>query len=114
MNASYDTLKKAVLDYLDFAAEHKELAETIANETARTVLEDLKEARRRESRLTIEQRIALAARAHIRHAYTAYDDVLIENTIEQAQLTMNAVFEETGGESDDDVARFIEQHRKSA
>ncbi len=102
-----ETFKAAVIAYLNFSEENKDLAEEIAGEALAWSDSMASE------RLSFEQQVAFASRACIRHTYTAYDDVLIENTLEQSDITMGKSYEESYEETDvDAVTEFIQRHRK--
>ena len=108
--ADRDAIMRAVLDYLHFSDENRQVAEEIAAETAHLLTT---EPEADTGRLSFKQKIALAARATIRHAYTAYDDVLIENTLEQADLNMGRkTADDDDGPVADEVTEFIKQHRR--
>jgi hypothetical protein len=62
-----------VAAYLNFSAQHHELAGRIADEAVARLEENLMAG---PDRLSFQQKVALAANACIRHRFTAYDDLL--------------------------------------
>ena len=103
-------LRAAILDFLDFGHAHAELAETIAAETAAhaAVVSSGRVARTR--KLPLEERAALAARAHIRHRYTSYEDDLARVPIED--WDEDDVYREVKGTAHEAVDDFLAQHRR--
>ena len=71
-------MEAAILDYLDFAAEHTELAKTIAEEAAARAAVVGSGRVGRTRTISLGERAALAARAHIRHHHTDYEESLAD------------------------------------
>ena len=65
--------RDACLRFLDFAPEHRDLAERIAVETAEHACEVHSGRVGRTSQLGLDEKVVLAVRAHIRHTHTFYD-----------------------------------------
>lgn len=69
-------LAEAIRAFLDFAPRHGALAETIAREASERAAEVGSGRVGRTRLLTLEERAALAARAHIRHRHTDYEKAI--------------------------------------
>jgi len=82
-------LEKAILEYLDFAPEHKALGARIAKEATSRAAEVGTGRVGRTRLLTIHEKARLAARAHIRHNHTTY-----ERRLERASTGRNWVTDE--------------------
>jgi hypothetical protein len=104
-----DQLRAAVMEFLDFAPEHAELAEQIAAETAAHAATVGSGRVGRTQLLTLEERARLAARAHIRHRYTSYEDELNELPFEA--WDEDNLYREIKGAAHEAVDDFVEQHR---
>jgi hypothetical protein len=74
-----DELVAAIVTWLDFAEENGELAARIAQAAADHAAVVGSRRVGRTSTLSLEEKAALAARAHIRHHHTDYEDQLIEH-----------------------------------
>ena len=102
-----DDLYQKVIRFLDFSSQYIDIAEEIARQVSETGL-----AAQRSPRLSARQQLSLAVRACIRHTYTAYDDVLIENSIEQTDLGMGGEYGAQHDNTVDAVTDFIQRHRR--
>ncbi len=71
-------MEAAVLDFLDFAPEHAELARAIAEEAAARAAVVGSGRVGRTRTISLSERAALAARAHIRHHHTEYEENLAD------------------------------------
>ena len=102
-----DDLYQEVIRFLDFSPQHIDIAREIAKQVSESGL-----AAEQSPRLSARQQLSLAVRAWIRHTYTAYDDVLIENSIEQTDLGMGGEYGAPHDTTVDAVTEFIERHRR--
>jgi hypothetical protein len=68
--------EEACVRFLNFAPDHRELAQTIASETAATACQKYSGRVGRTSHLDLDEKAALAVRAYIRHNHTDYDSNL--------------------------------------
>jgi hypothetical protein len=75
-------LHAAIVTYLDFADEHAPLAGEIADAAATRASEVGSGRVGRASTLALAERAELAARAHIRHHHTDYEDELASTVLE--------------------------------
>ena len=75
-------LRAAILTYLDFADEHAPLADQIADAAATRASEVGSGRVGRTSTLTRAEKAELAARAHIRHHHTDYEDELASKALD--------------------------------
>lgn len=105
-----DQLREAVLAFLDFAPEHVELAEQIATETAAHAAVVGSGRVGRTELLALEDKARLAARAHIRHRYTSYDDKLGDRPYEA--WDEDDLYREIRGAAHEAVDDFLDQHRQ--
>jgi hypothetical protein len=103
-------LREAVLVFLDFHPEHAELAEQIATETAARAAVVGSGRVGRTQLLTLEERARLAARAHIRHRYTRYEDKLSNTPFEA--WDEDQLYREIKGAAHQAVDDFLDQHRQ--
>jgi len=101
---------KAVYEYLGFAPKHEKLARDIANSVAEHATQVGSERVGRTRKLPLEERAMLAARAHIRHNYTKYDDRLLNS--EFPLEPGDSVYREIKSEADEAVDKFLSRHRK--
>jgi hypothetical protein len=106
-----DQLREAVFAFLDFAPEHAELAETIATETAAHAGVVGSARVGRTQLLSLEEKARLAARAHIRHRYTSYEDELSGRPYEA--WDEDDLYREIKGAAHEAVDDFLDQHRQS-
>ncbi len=102
-------LREAILDFLDFSPTHAGLAEQIAMETAAHAALVGSGRVGRTRLLSLEQKAALAARAHILHRYTSYHDELDKIAFEA--WDEDGVYREVKGEAHHAVDKFLEEHR---
>jgi hypothetical protein len=107
-----EQLAAAILDYLDFAPEHGELAGDIAA-TAATRAGEVGSGRVGRTRtLTLEDRAELAARAHIRHHHTSYHDTLADLPIESMLYGDDWLYREAKATAQLEVDDFLDRHRR--
>jgi hypothetical protein len=106
-----EAFQAEVIKYLNFDDRHKELAEEIAAEAADSSWASEKEGLARSGRLSLAQKAVLAANTCIRHNYTAYDDILIENTLEQSFSFKPEPDTDLRENVTDAVREFIQTHR---
>lgn len=105
-----DQLREAVLAFLDFAPDHTELAEQIASETAAHAAVVGSGRVGRTQLLSLEEKARLAARAHIRHRYTSYEDKLSGRPYEA--WDEDDLYREIKGTAHEAVDDFLDQHRQ--
>ena len=105
-----EELRQAVVDFLDFAPEHAELAEQIASETAAHAAVVGSGRVGRTQLLPVEERAALAARAHIRHHHTSYHDDLDDIPLEV--WDDDDLYREVKGAARLAVDDFLDRHRR--
>ena len=106
-----EKLRENVIKFLSFSSQYTDIASEIANFIVDTAgLQRVVPERAR--RLDAHQRMVMAVRTYIRHTYTAYDDVLIENSIEQTDLSMGDDYGVQHDDAVDAVTEFIERHRR--
>jgi hypothetical protein len=103
-------LREAVLAFLSFAPEHAQLAEQIAAETAAHAAVVGSGRVGRTQLLSLQEKAALAARAHIRHRYTAYEDQLGGRPYEA--WDEDDLYREIKGAAHEAVDNFLEDHRQ--
>jgi hypothetical protein len=103
-------LRDAVLAFLDFAPEHEELASQIASETAARAAVVGSGRVGRTRLLTLEEKAALAARAHIRHRHTDYEEAL--DTIPIEAWDEDDLYRATKGAAHEAVDDFLDRHRR--
>ena len=97
---------RANVSYLDFSSDHSELAKSIAPEAALRAAEVGSGRVGRTRTLEINERAALAARAFIRHRYTAYEDRLGQEVWNDEYL-----YREVKADAHRAVDQFLERHR---
>jgi hypothetical protein len=105
-----EQLHQAVLAFLDFAPTHAELADQIATETAAHAAVVGSGRVGRTQLLTLEDKARLAARAHIRHQYTSYEDQLGDVPFEA--WDEDDLYREIKGAARDAVDDFLDHHRQ--
>jgi hypothetical protein len=105
-----DQLREAVLAFLGFAPSYADLAEQIAVETAAhaAVVGSGRVGRTR--LLSLEEKARLAARAHIRHRFTKYEDELSDLPFEA--WGADDLYREIRGAAHEAVDDFLDEHRK--
>lgn len=99
---------EAVLSYLDFAPRHQALAQKIAQEVAGRATEVGSGRVGRTARLTLEDKAELAARAHIRHSYTKYEDRLVREGVFDAGTEIPWSIR---ADAHEEVDAFLRKHR---
>jgi hypothetical protein len=105
-----EQLRDAVLTFLDFAPEHADLAEQIAAETAAHAAVVGSGRVGRTQLLTLEEKARLAARAHIRHRHTSYEDELSDVPFEA--WDEDDLYREIKGAAHEAVDEFLDKHRQ--
>ena len=105
-----DQLREAVLAFLGFAPSYADLAEQIAVETAAHAAVVGSGRVGRTQRLSLEEKARLAARAHIRHRFTKYEDELSDLPFEA--WGADDLYREMRGAAHEAVDDFLEEHRK--
>jgi hypothetical protein len=106
-----DELQAAVLAFLDFAPKHAELAAQIASETAAHAAVVGSGRVGRTQLLSLEEKARLAARAHIRHRYTSYEDEL--GDVPYEAWDEDDLYREIKGATHEAVDEFLDHHRQS-
>ena len=101
-------MEAAILDYLDFDAEHTDLAQIIAGEAAARAAVVGSGRVGRTRTIPLDERAALAARAHIRHHYTDYEESLADLELAFDDEEEYRWIKRNSQASVDD---FLEQHR---
>ena len=101
---------EAVYRYLAFAPKHEKLAQDIARDVAEHATQVGSERVGRTSKLSLEEKVMLAARAYIRHNYTKYEDRLLDSEfpLERGDY----LYREIKFEADEAVDKFLNRHRK--
>jgi hypothetical protein len=103
-------LREAVLRFLDFAPAHAQLAEQIATETAAHAAVVGSGRVGRTQMLSLDEKAALAARAHIRHRHTEYEDRL--DTLPLEAWNEDDLYREIKGAAHEAVDAFLDDHRR--
>lgn len=112
LEAGYQVeLRDTVVRWLDFAPEHHDLAERIADAAAAqaTVVRSGRVGRTKT--LSVDERAALAARAYIRHHHTDYHDRLDNANVELGEVIDDDDYREIKRAAHDDVEAFLDAHR---
>lgn len=104
-----DQLREAVLAFLGFAPSYADLAEQIAVETAAHAAVVGSGRVGRTQRLSLEEKARLAARAHIRHRFTKYEDELSDLPFEA--WGADDLYREMRGAAHEAVDDFLDEHR---
>jgi hypothetical protein len=104
-----EELREAILGFLDFSPTHTGLAEQIATETAAHAAVVGSGRVGRTQLLSLEQKAALAARAHIRHRYTSNHNELDQIPFEA--WYEDDVYREVKGDANHAVDNFLDEHR---
>jgi hypothetical protein len=104
--------RAGVLAWLEFAPEHAALAEEIADATAERAVVVGSGRVGRTRLLPLEERVALAARATIRHRFTDYDDRLVGLDPSDAVID-DFEYRIIKQSAHDDVDDFLDTHRRS-
>lgn len=105
-----DQLREAVLAFLGFAPSYADLAEQIAVETAAHAAVVGSGRVGRTQLLSLEEKARLAARAHIRHRFTKYEDELSDLPFEA--WGADDLYREIRGAAHKAVDDFLDEHRK--
>lgn len=105
------TLKEAIVRYLNFAPEYKNLAEKIAAGASSTAAEKGSGRVGRTSLLSLEKKAELAANAYIRHRHTTYEEQLVQQTDEEYFPMDNYLYLGIKASARLEVEEFIEKHR---
>jgi hypothetical protein len=100
-------LADAVVVFLHFAPQHADLARSTATEAADRAGEVGSGRVGRTQKLTLDERAALAARALIRHKYTAYEDRLVSEVWDDEFL-----YRSVKADAHDEVDHYLEDHRR--
>jgi len=100
---------EAVYEYLNFSPRYQKLARHIANAVARRATEVGSERVGRTSKLTLEEKAGLAARAHIRHNYTKYEEQLLSSDL--LLEPGDYLYWEVKSEAQEAVDEFLDSHR---
>jgi hypothetical protein len=103
-------LREAVLRFLGFAPARTQLAEQIATETAAHAAVVGSGHVGRTLLLSLAEKAALAARAHIRHRHTRYADRL--DTLPLEAWNEDDLYREIKGTAHEAVDDFLEDHRR--
>ncbi len=100
---------QAVYEYLNFSRRYQKLARDIAKAVAERTSEVSSERVGRTSKLILEEKAMLAARAHIRHNYTKYEDQLLgfDFSLEPGDY----LYREVKSEAQEAVDEFLDRHR---
>jgi hypothetical protein len=107
---SEQELRQAVLAFLDFAPQHADLATQIATETATHAAQVGSGRVGRTRLLTLDEKAALAARAHIRHRHTPYENELSKIPFESWDA--DELYREIKGAAQQVVDDYLDQHRR--
>ena len=101
---------EAVYEHLDFSRRYQKLAHDIAKAVAEHATEVGSERVGRTRKLTLEEKAVLAARAHIRHNYTKYEDQLLgfDFPLEPDDY----LYREVKNEAQEAVDEFLSRHRR--
>ncbi|MGB8386159.1 MAG: DUF2293 domain-containing protein [Dermatophilaceae bacterium] len=106
-------LRGAIITYLDFADEHARLAGQIAAAAAARASEVGSGRVGRTSTLTLAEKAELAARAHIRHHHTDYEDELASAHLEAyGPLADDERYLDVRANAHAAVEEFLAAHRK--
>jgi hypothetical protein len=98
------------VSFLDFSPEHAALAEHIAVDTAAHAAVVGSGRVGRTQKLSLDERAALAARAHIRHGYTSYHDDL--DVLPYVDWSEEDLYRQIKGDANEAVDRFLAEHRR--
>lgn len=104
-------LADAIVAFLAFAPAHAKLASSIADAAAARAGEVGSGRVGRTRTLSLEERAALAARAHIRHNHTEYE-ARLEGVPLDDLYGDDWLYREAKAQAHEDVDAFIEEHRQ--
>jgi hypothetical protein len=106
-------LRAAIVTYLDFADKHAPLADRIADAAAARASEVGSGRVGRTSMLTLAEKAELAARAHIRHHHTDYEDHLALVALdEDGPFADDERYLDARANAHAAVDKFLAAHRK--
>ncbi|MDP2950433.1 MAG: DUF2293 domain-containing protein [Chloroflexota bacterium] len=100
---------EAVLRYLDFAPRHSALTREIADGAAQQATAVGSGRVGRTSKLTLEAKAELAARAYIRHNYTRYEERMAREGLFEVDSFVHHTIKE---QAQEEVDQFLERHRR--
>jgi uncharacterized protein DUF2293 len=106
-NAYGQELAEAIVEFLNFAPLHADLARSIASEAAARAAEVGSGRVGRTRKLSLDERAALAGRALIRHKYTNYEDRLVSEVWDDEFL-----YRSVKADAHDEVGSYLEAHRR--
>jgi hypothetical protein len=106
-----EQLQQAVLEFLDFAPQHADLANEIATECSAHAAVVGSGRVGRTQLLGIADKARLAARAHIRHRHTTYEHELGDVPFEA--WGEDELYREIKGAAHEAVDDFLDNHRQS-
>lgn len=102
--------REACLHFLNFSPAHLDLAQQIAANTTAWACQKLSGRVGRTSRLSLEEKAALAVRAYIRHRYTDYES----NLPIPDDYFADEAYWEVRAFAHEEVDQFLEVHRAGA
>lgn len=100
-------LEGAILEFLQFAEEHQEVARTIAEGAAARAAAVRSGRVGRTRTIPLEERAGLAARAYIRHNLTSYEDELVDQEVWDDEF----LYRHVKRSAQVAVDRFLDEHR---
>jgi hypothetical protein len=102
---------EAVFRFLDFAPDNRELARQIADGTAAQATVVSSGRVGRTTRLKLEEKAELAARAYIRHRHTGFEDNLMEQGVSEVD---DSTYREAKAEAHREIEAFLRKHRSDS
>ena len=101
-------MEELMFSYLEFSERYEELAHRICSQAARhtTIVGSGRVGRTKQ--ISKEDRAILSVRAHIRHAYTNYEEKLINEGAFDLDDETHTIIK---GEANEEVDNFIRKHR---
>jgi len=99
--------REACLRFLNFAPAHLDLAQQIAADTTDWACQKLSGRVGRTSRLSLEEKAALAVRAYVRHRHTDYES----NLPDPDHYFADEAYREARAFAHEEVDQFLENHR---
>ncbi len=101
-------VEELMFSHLDFSERYSKLAHQICSRAAEhaTIVGSGRVGRTKQ--VPLEHRAILAVRAHIRHAYTRYEEKLAKESMFDLDGEMHAILK---GEANEEVDQFIWKHR---
>jgi len=104
---------EAIYRFLEFAPKYDRLARRIAREAAEHSTVVGSERVGRTSRLSLEEKAELAARAYIRHKHTKYEDRLEELTLSGLWIEPDDyLHREAKAAAGEEADEFLQRHRR--